>query len=93
MSYFETTVPIGKKKKFALAFVYDEEMKKLILNSAEKGTISQSLGHIVAIKYHKTDRKVTFHTIDFQIDGDDRITKGLPKHANPPFHLFEKQFY
>jgi hypothetical protein len=49
-------------------------MKKLILNSTAKGTISQSLGHIVAIKYHKTDKKVTFHTIDFQNDGDNRIT-------------------
>ncbi len=92
MSYFESNAIKGDKKKFALAYTYNEETKQIMTNTTGAQFIP-SCGHVVAVRVDKSGEKGIFRVIDFQVPVNDpnRLFKnGLPPNANPPFHLFEK---
>ncbi len=93
MSYFESNVIKGDKKKFALDFTYNEETQQIIRNTTGAQKFISSCGHVVAVKIDKSGDKNIFRVIDFQVSVNDpnRLFKNdLPPNANPPFHLFEK---
>lgn len=93
MIYFDNDVKNGEKVKFALVYyqrIDEQNSLRLSLNGGDK------MGHIVALKYDKTDGRNSFRIIDFQKpkENEKRMIKNdLPINAIPPFYLFKKQVY